>query len=55
MPLGISKSHAESVREDFTDESKTGQVGTALYVAPEINSATKAFYNQKVDIYSLGK
>ncbi|XP_044265056.1 eIF-2-alpha kinase GCN2 [Tribolium madens] len=36
------------------DESKTGLVGTALYVAPELNVATKANYNQKVDIYSLG-
>lgn len=35
--------------------SMTGQVGTALYVAPELNSKTsKAMYNQKVDIYSLG-
>jgi translation initiation factor 2-alpha kinase 4 len=35
--------------------SMTGQVGTALYVAPELSAqATKAIYNQKVDIYSLG-
>ncbi|XP_015584813.1 eIF-2-alpha kinase GCN2 [Cephus cinctus] len=35
--------------------SLTGQVGTALYVAPELSSkAAKAIYNQKVDIYSLG-
>ncbi|CAG9763995.1 unnamed protein product [Ceutorhynchus assimilis] len=52
--FGVSKSQAESLREDLGDESKTGQVGTALYVAPEINSAAKGFYNQKVDIYSLG-
>ncbi|XP_066249145.1 eIF-2-alpha kinase GCN2 isoform X1 [Euwallacea similis] len=51
---GISKSQIESLKEDLGDESKTGQVGTALYVAPEINSAPKAIYNQKVDIYSLG-
>lgn len=29
-------------------------MGTALYVAPELNSNSKAVYNQKVDIYSLG-
>ena len=35
--------------------SMTGQVGTALYVAPELSAKTaKAIYNQKVDIYSLG-
>ncbi|XP_026672144.1 uncharacterized protein LOC108628228 [Ceratina calcarata] len=35
--------------------SLTGQVGTALYVAPEVTTkAAKAIYNQKVDIYSLG-
>lgn len=35
--------------------SMTGQVGTALYVAPELSEqAVKAIYNQKVDIYSLG-
>ncbi|KAK9497669.1 hypothetical protein O3M35_004354 [Rhynocoris fuscipes] len=37
------------------DVSQTGQVGTAFYVAPELNcSNLKALYNQKVDIYSLG-
>ncbi|GBP22173.1 eIF-2-alpha kinase GCN2 [Eumeta japonica] len=35
--------------------SLTGQVGTALYVAPELlQAANKVIYNQKVDIYSLG-
>lgn len=35
--------------------SLTGQVGTALYAAPELSTkASKAFYNKKVDIYSLG-
>ncbi|CAH0551983.1 unnamed protein product [Brassicogethes aeneus] len=41
-------------RDNTADESKTGAVGTALYVAPEISLASKAIYNQKVDIYSLG-
>lgn len=40
---------------DSPDASYTGRVGTALYVAPELNTtATKVHYNQKVDIYSLG-
>lgn len=35
--------------------SLTGKVGTALYVAPELTgNASKATYNQKVDLYSLG-
>lgn len=35
--------------------SMTGQVGTLLYAAPELDSKVeKAIYNQKVDIYSLG-
>ncbi|XP_054261632.1 eIF-2-alpha kinase GCN2-like isoform X1 [Macrosteles quadrilineatus] len=37
------------------ETSHTGQVGTALYVAPELNTCCiKTTYNQKVDIYSLG-
>ncbi|XP_023245579.1 eIF-2-alpha kinase GCN2 [Copidosoma floridanum] len=44
--LGSEKDYSESL---------TGQVGTALYVAPELSTqAVKAIYNQKVDIYSLG-
>lgn len=35
--------------------SLTGKVGTALYVAPELTgNASRATYNQKVDLYSLG-
>ncbi|KAJ8925528.1 hypothetical protein NQ315_009367 [Exocentrus adspersus] len=49
----VSRSLIESEKEE-TDESKTGQVGTALYVAPEINTQSRVVYNQKVDIYSLG-
>ncbi|RZC35247.1 Pkinase, RWD and/or tRNA-synt His domain containing protein [Asbolus verrucosus] len=41
-------------KDDTMDESKTGLIGTALYVAPELSVASKANYNQKVDIYSLG-
>ncbi|KAF7284929.1 hypothetical protein GWI33_017408 [Rhynchophorus ferrugineus] len=51
---GITRSQVESLKEDIADESKTGHIGTALYVAPEVNAAVKACYNQKVDIYSLG-
>ncbi|XP_068436468.1 eIF-2-alpha kinase GCN2 isoform X2 [Clinocottus analis] len=32
----------------------TGMVGTALYVSPEVQGHTKATYNQKVDLFSLG-
>jgi eukaryotic translation initiation factor 2-alpha kinase 4 len=36
-------------------DSHTGQVGTALYCAPELSqNACKSTYNQKVDLYSLG-
>lgn len=30
------------------------QVGTALYVAPELRVGGAACYNQKADVYSLG-
>ncbi|XP_071450666.1 eIF-2-alpha kinase GCN2 isoform X2 [Hetaerina americana] len=44
-----------SLSNYFGDGSMTGQVGTALYVAPELCACgNKAMYNQKVDIYSLG-
>ncbi|XP_053597079.1 eIF-2-alpha kinase GCN2 [Microplitis demolitor] len=47
----------ENKNDIILDEprSMTGQVGTALYVAPELRiEVAKARYNQKVDIYSLG-
>uniref|UniRef100_A0A8C9V9M8 non-specific serine/threonine protein kinase n=1 Tax=Scleropages formosus TaxID=113540 RepID=A0A8C9V9M8_SCLFO len=35
-------------------DNMTGMVGTALYVSPEVQGNTKATYNQKVDLFSLG-
>ncbi|CAB4055201.1 EIF2AK4 [Lepeophtheirus salmonis] len=31
----------------------TGQIGTAMYIAPEVQKMRSTVYNQKVDIYSL--
>ncbi|KAL3285701.1 hypothetical protein HHI36_000232 [Cryptolaemus montrouzieri] len=53
----ITKSAMESIREEAVDESKTGHIGTLMYVAPEVikaKNSSKAIYNEKVDIYSLG-
>ncbi|KAG2457539.1 E2AK4 kinase, partial [Polypterus senegalus] len=44
---------APTNKQDPTD-NMTGMVGTALYVSPEVQRNTKATYNQKVDLYSLG-
>lgn len=52
--INLDQSYMENLKEDTLDESKTGLIGTALYVAPELGVASKASYNQKVDIYSLG-
>ncbi|XP_018597701.1 eIF-2-alpha kinase GCN2 isoform X2 [Scleropages formosus] len=41
------------LKPDSTD-NMTGMVGTALYVSPEVQGNTKATYNQKVDLFSLG-
>ncbi|XP_053331392.1 eIF-2-alpha kinase GCN2 [Spea bombifrons] len=53
-----SAGEEDQVRSDLakTDpEGKlTGMVGTALYVSPEVQGNTKASYNQKVDLFSLG-
>lgn len=48
--IEVSKSQNQNLLE-----SHTGQVGTALYIAPELEgNASKSTYNQKVDLYSLG-
>ena len=36
------------------EEDMTGQIGTAMYVAPELSVSRLTSYNQKVDLYSLG-
>ncbi|XP_058843399.1 eIF-2-alpha kinase GCN2-like isoform X1 [Acipenser ruthenus] len=41
------------IKQDATD-NMTGMVGTALYVSPEVEGNTRATYNQKVDLFSLG-
>ncbi|CAL7948676.1 unnamed protein product [Xylocopa violacea] len=49
---GLEKGTSFGVEDEG---SLTGQIGTALYAAPELTTkAAKAIYNQKVDIYSLG-
>ncbi|XP_018086600.1 eIF-2-alpha kinase GCN2 isoform X2 [Xenopus laevis] len=45
--------HSDLVKVD-PEGKLTGMVGTALYVSPEVQGNTKASYNQKVDLYSLG-
>ncbi|PIK44682.1 putative eukaryotic translation initiation factor 2-alpha kinase 4 [Apostichopus japonicus] len=40
--------------EGDTQDFLTGKVGTALYVSPELCKARSGYYNQKVDLYSLG-
>ncbi|XP_028168706.1 eIF-2-alpha kinase GCN2 [Ostrinia furnacalis] len=45
----------EKAKQEEIGGSLTGQIGTALYVAPELlQGSGKVIYNQKVDIYSLG-
>ncbi|XP_045461283.1 eIF-2-alpha kinase GCN2 isoform X2 [Harmonia axyridis] len=46
------KSELDSLIE--MGESKTGNIGTFFYVAPEMNTSAKVAYNKKVDVYSLG-
>ena len=41
--------------ESITNDDMTGQIGTAMYVAPELNTGkSMVAYSQKVDMYSLG-
>ncbi|XP_075049500.1 eIF-2-alpha kinase GCN2 [Mixophyes fleayi] len=57
-PAYVSTEEEDQSRSDFVKvdpEGKlTGMVGTALYVSPEVQGNTKASYNQKVDLFSLG-
>lgn len=51
-----TNNQTESNKETSALNSLTGRVGTALYIAPELaGNTSKQVYNQKVDIYSLGK
>ncbi len=40
--------------ESSMDHDMTGQIGTALYIAPELGAGKSISYSQKVDLYSLG-
>ncbi|KAF8463587.1 kinase-like domain-containing protein [Kalaharituber pfeilii] len=42
------------LQSDNADSDLTTDVGTALYVAPELRSHGQGKYNEKVDMYSLG-
>lgn len=55
MHLNIFSETDKDLSHITEDGSMTGHVGTALYVAPELSSIGRVTYNQKVDIYSLGK
>uniref|UniRef100_A0A3B4WZ08 eIF-2-alpha kinase GCN2 n=1 Tax=Seriola lalandi dorsalis TaxID=1841481 RepID=A0A3B4WZ08_SERLL len=48
--FGLATDHPANV----VCSNMTGMVGTALYVSPEVQGNTKATYNQKVDLFSLG-
>lgn len=48
-PLSFKKITSESI----TDSLLTGEIGTPIYVAPEVYSKLRK-YNSKVDLYSLG-
>lgn len=51
----VQQQHQFEQQSTELGNSMTGKVGTALYVAPELTgNASKATYNQKVDLYSLG-
>ncbi|XP_069049406.1 eIF-2-alpha kinase GCN2 isoform X1 [Lepisosteus oculatus] len=52
--LEIEESGSASIPKQDPTDNMTGMVGTALYVSPEVQGNTKATYNQKVDLFSLG-
>uniref|UniRef100_A0A8C7G3S4 eIF-2-alpha kinase GCN2 n=1 Tax=Oncorhynchus kisutch TaxID=8019 RepID=A0A8C7G3S4_ONCKI len=52
--LDIEESGSVLILKSDPTGNMTGMVGTALYVSPEVQGNTKATYNQKVDLFSLG-
>uniref|UniRef100_A0A8C2DLR8 Eukaryotic translation initiation factor 2 alpha kinase 4 n=1 Tax=Cyprinus carpio TaxID=7962 RepID=A0A8C2DLR8_CYPCA len=52
--LEVEESNSGFVPKPDPTDNMTGMVGTALYVGPEVQGNTKATYNQKVDLFSLG-
>ncbi|KAG9268185.1 eIF-2-alpha kinase GCN2 [Astyanax mexicanus] len=52
--LEIDDNNSALVLKSDPTGNMTGMVGTALYVSPEVQGNTKATYNQKVDLFSLG-
>ena len=54
--IELSCGEAEAERNNMItiQDDLTGQIGTALYVAPELANSRVTTYNQKVDLYSLG-
>ncbi|KAL0969170.1 hypothetical protein UPYG_G00223410 [Umbra pygmaea] len=52
--LDIEESGSAVMFKPDPTGNMTGMVGTALYVSPEVQGNTKATYNQKVDLFSLG-
>lgn len=52
--LEVDESSSGFVPKPDPTDNMTGMVGTALYVGPEVQGNTKATYNQKVDLFSLG-
>ncbi|KAL2098648.1 hypothetical protein ACEWY4_005128 [Coilia grayii] len=52
--LEVEESSSGLVLKPDPTGNLTGMVGTALYVSPEVQGNTRATYNQKVDLFSLG-
>uniref|UniRef100_A0A673CBT0 eIF-2-alpha kinase GCN2 n=1 Tax=Sphaeramia orbicularis TaxID=375764 RepID=A0A673CBT0_9TELE len=50
----VEESGSAAMTKPDPTGNMTGMVGTALYVSPEVQGNTKATYNQKVDLFSLG-